>query len=197
MEETNGVASKRDPLFEPIYDAESCVDVRVDERDVVAIVNLQSNAEIVDSEHRRAKHYIEFHLANMIEQAVVKLCHEARDLSAFSRDELMARGLKEEAKAIRRRLPSEYKSSWAWVEEAIGELQKMMSEKQEKLTATNLAERLFPDSSNPLQALRRKFKVAPYPMNFNELLLYANLHPLQIASLGPTEQVDTPENSVH
>lgn len=196
IEETTGVAYKRDPLFGPIYDAESCVDVTVDEREVAAIVNLQSGAGIVDSEHRRAKHYIESHLANVIEQSVVKLCNEARDLSALSRKELISRGLKEEEAAIRRRLPPEHETSWDWTEKAIGTLREM-SHQEEKLTATNLAKRLFPVSGNALQDLRRKFKQAPYPMNFNELLLYANLHPLQLASPVPTEQVDTPENSVH
>lgn len=125
-------------------------------------VEFEGDIDLIEQVRRVALEYVEKHLAEELKRVTASICEEAylHISSPAERKKLIKQKANQDERAIRKRLPPApnkmtQEERGRFFERALDALAEMRKEKLD-FTRTNLAETMYPKSSNPLQELRRQ-----------------------------------------
>lgn len=128
----------------------------------------EGDLERMEHERLVALNYIEKHLAEELKRVTASLCEEANLFisSPAEREKLIKQKLTREERAIRQRLrraPNRMSQGEAavFLNQAL-QIIKELIKAQLEVNRTNLAKKLYPENSNPLQELRRQVERAGF-----------------------------------
>jgi len=156
------------PMLANSVDAD--LEMRVSWNGQLTNMSTEFEGDIERIEYARivALNYLEKHLAEELKRVTASLCEEANLFisSPAEREKLIKQKLKREEKAIRQRLrraPNKMSQDEinAFFNRALQAIEKLIKDRSE-VNRTNLAKKLYPENSNPLQELRRQVERAGF-----------------------------------
>ena len=176
---------------DPFYYAETEIRVTVDGHLVETITAYQGDADLANLELLSMVQYLKQNLPAEITRVALNLCAERRELACKGRDRLIQERKNEDDSALRKRLPIIKEPTSKEVFEFFAMAKRCLHEMAAEaatvadMTKTALCERLIAamaltDSGNDLQALTRLLE--KLKLQYDDLLLEANLHPAQLAN---------------
>jgi len=155
-------------------------------------VEYEGDIDRIEQVRRAALEYVEKHLVKELKRVTTSLCEEAYlyITSPVEREKLIKQKVRQDETAIRRRLPPApnkmtQEERNRFFERGLDALAEMRKEKLH-FTRTNLAETMYPKSSNPLQELRRQVARAGFHNprrkgDFDEILwIFADMYSRRI-----------------